>query len=288
MLAKGHKEPGMTRHLWIGAVLVATLAVPIVRAAEESASSYVIGPNDVLVVTVFNQPQLSGKYVVEADGMFTFPLLGRVKVGGMSVRAVEDEVRNRLGRGYLKDPLVSVAVDQYRSQQIFVIGEVRQPGGLAVSGAVTLIEALARAGSVTERAGGEVVIVRPKNGAAAGAPVLPSEKPSDSEVLHVDLQTLQQGAMAQNVALRGGDTIFVPRAATVFVTGQVRSAGEFVLRRNMTVRQAIALAGGMTDRGSGRRIQILRLVSGEEVTLDADQKDQVQAGDTIVVRERYF
>jgi polysaccharide biosynthesis/export protein len=273
----------------VACVMLLGLALLAVVEADQGTTAYVVGPNDVLAITVFNQPQLSGKYVVDAEGMFTFPLLGRVTAGGVTVQALEDELRARLGRGYLKDPLVSVAVDQYRSQQVFVIGEVRQPGGLQISGAMTLIEALARAGSVTDRAGPEIVVVRPREGASSAAVVpAPPGGATDSEVIQVNLQSLQQGVMAQNLTLRGGDTIFVPRAATVFVTGQVRSAGEYVMRKAMTVRQALALAGGVTDRGSSRRIQIVRQVDGDEVTLDVSLKDQVQPGDTIVVRERYF
>ena len=102
------------------------------------------------------------------------------------------------------------------------------------------------------------------------------------------MQNLQAGALSENVALRAGDTIFVPRAATVFVSGQVKSAGEYVIRTGMTVRQALALAGGVTDRGSTRRLQIIRQVDGKEVTLDVNLQTAVQQGDTVVVRERFM
>ena len=85
-----------------------------------------------------------------------------------------------------------------------------------------------------------------------------------------------------------GDTIFVPRAESVFVSGLVRTAGEYVIRKGMTVRQVLALAGGVTERGSTRRIQIIRQVDGVETTVGANLQDAVRAGDTIVVRERFF
>jgi polysaccharide export outer membrane protein len=105
----------------------------------------------------------------------------------------------------------------------------------------------------------------------------------------VNLQSLQSGALSQNVALRAGDTIFVPRAETVFVSGEVRNPGEYVMRSSgMTVRQALALAGGVSERGSSRRIQIVRVVNGKEETISATLQMTLKAGDTIVVQERYF
>jgi polysaccharide export outer membrane protein len=249
---------------------------------------YVAGPNDVLTITVFNQPQLSGKFAVESDGTLAFPLLGRVPVGGLSIRAVEDEIRRRLAGGYVKDPHVSVTMEQYRSQQVFVMGEVQKPGSLQFTGAMTLIEALARAGSTTERAGAEAVIVRSRTPESAVPATPPSGDTANAETIRVDLRSLQTGTLSQNVALRPGDTIFVPRAETVFVLGQVQKAGEYVLRRGMTVRQVLALAGGMTERGSTRRIQIIRTVDDKEVTIDVNLQTKVQPGDTIVVRDRLF
>jgi polysaccharide export outer membrane protein len=265
------------------------LLAALLQAVTPTASDprlYVVGPNDILAVTVYNQAQLTGKFAVEADGTFAFPLLGRVMAGGLSVRAVEDKVREGLAAGFLANPQVSVTIDQYRSQQIFVMGEVRQPGSLPFTGSMTLIEALSRAGSTTDHAGAEAVIVRGGNGGAPGP--APSPTTSSSETVRVNLLNLQRGALAQNVALRPGDTVFVPKAETVFVSGQVKVPGEYVIRPGMTVRQALALAGGVTDRGSMRRIQIIRTVDDKEVTLDVDLQKLLQAGDTIVVRERFF
>ena len=107
-------------------------------------------------------------------------------------------------------------------------------------------------------------------------------------MIRVNLQNLQAGTLSQNVTLRSGDTIFVPRAESVFVSGQVRTAGEYVIRKGMTVRQVLALAGGVTERGSTRRIQIIRQVNGVETTVGANLQDAVRPGDTIVVRERFF
>lgn len=270
-------------------LLAALQGASAAPAANDDHQLYVVGPNDVLTISVYNQPQLTGKFVVEADGTFAYPLLGRVAAGGLSIRAVEDKVRQGLAGGFLKDPQITVTVDQYRSQQIFVMGEVKQPGPLQFTGSMTLIEALARAGSVTERAGAEAVIVRSATGVAAPAPApVPAESTARGDTIRVDLQKLQSGTLAQNVTLRAGDTIFVPRAQTVFVSGQVRMPGEYAIRGAMTVRQALALAGGVTDRGSTRRVQIIRVVNGKEMTIGGDLQKTVEAGDTIVVNERFF
>lgn len=266
-----------------------------VPTAAAEPSQYIVGPSDSLAVTVYDQPQLSGKYMVQADGTFAFPLLGRVKVGGLAVQAIENELRARLSAGYLKNPQVGVSVDQYRSQQIFVMGEVRQPGGLQFTGSMTVIEALARAGSVTEQAGLEALIVRP---AAGGAPVADvatlqrvhasSEPAKDASVLRVNLENLQRGSATENMMLQAGDTIFVPRAELIFLSGLVNTSGAHPFRKGMTVRQALALGGGVNERGSTRRIQIVRTVDGQERTINASLQDLVQPGDTIVVRERLF
>jgi polysaccharide export outer membrane protein len=259
-------------------------------ASVAAVDDYIVGANDVLTITVFEQPQLSGRYIVQADGTFTFPLLGRLKAGGLTMQALENEVKERLIKGgLLKQPQVGVSVEQYRSQQIFVMGEVRQPGSLQFTGSMSIIEALAKAGSTTERAGTDAVILRSVNGKEApdAAAIERAQKSNDPNVIRVNLQNLQ-GALSQNVELRSGDTIFVPRAETVFVSGQVRTAGEYVIRGDMTVRQVLTLAGGVTDRGSTRRIQIIRRVNGVDTTISANLQDPVRSGDNVVVRESFF
>lgn len=275
-------------------VLLAVLLVASICAAQQLAE-YVVGPNDVLSITVVDQPTLTGKFVVRADGTFTLPLIERVKAGGLSLQAIEDDIRARLDKGYVKNPQVAVSVDQFRSQQIFVMGEVRQPGSLQFTGSMSLIEALARTGSTTERAGMEALVVRSTGGVPSREPaprdaaaIERARDSKDSEVIRVNIQNLQSGQLSQNVALRAGDTVFVPRAESVFVSGMVRTAGEYVIRKGMTVRQALALAGGVTERGSEGRVQIIRQVDGNETTISVTLQDLVRAGDTVVVRERFF
>jgi len=274
--------------LLLGASLFPAQASQTPQPAPQSKGSYVIGSHDVLLITVWDQADLSGKFTVEADGSFTFPLIGRIMAAGLTLRDLEGELRKRLADGYFKNPQVSVAVEQYRSQQIFVIGEVRSPGAYPLTGDMTLIEALARAGSTTVDAGGEAVIVKAPAGSPATAPLLPNQQDS-SEVIRVNIRDLQGGQLSQNVALNDGDTIFVPRAETIYVFGQVKNPGAYALKaRDTTVLQALSLAGGVTDRGSTNRIKIVRLVEGKKVELKAKLGDPVKPGDTIIVQERFF
>ena len=107
--------------------------------------------------------------------------------------------------------------------------------------------------------------------------------------MRVDLRALQNGLFANNAALRDGDTIFVPRAESIYVFGQVRNPGAYALQqRNTTVLQALSLAGGVADRGSMTRIRIVRLVAGNKKELRVSLSDVVQAGDTLIVPERYL
>src|SRR5438105_10729004 len=115
-----------TRIQQILAVVLTLTVAPVTLRGQ--SNDYVLGAQDVLGITVWNQPDLTGKFTVEVDGTFTFPFVGRVKVGGLTLRQVENELRDRLGEGYFKNPQVSVAIDSYKSQRIFVVGEVRSPG----------------------------------------------------------------------------------------------------------------------------------------------------------------
>jgi len=267
---------------------LALILVLLTGVARAQVNNYVVGPQDVLAITLFDQQDLSGKYTVEADGTFTFPLIGRVKAGGMTLRDVEQALRTKLSDGFFKNPQVSVSVEQYRSQRIFVVGEVRAPGPYPIVGDMTLIEALARAGSTTEHAAGEVLIVRSGSGARPSGPVLPDQG-SGNEVIRVDVKALQSGQLAKNPALGDGDTIFVPRAESVYVFGQVHNPGAYTLQpRTTTVLQALSLAGGVTDRGATGRIRIVRVVDGKKTELRVTLEEAVLPGDTIIVPERFF
>lgn len=275
---------------WILSCFGVFVLIANVSVASGQTRDYVVGAPDTLTITVWNQPNLSGKFSVEADGTFTFPLIGRVKAGGLTLRETETELNRRLGEGYLKNPQVSVSVETYRSQQIFIVGEVRSPGAYPLTGNMTLIEALARAGSTTSDASGEALILRAQHGSSAG-PAQQAETQSGEtrDVVRVQLDELETGAWTQNIRLQDGDTIFISRTVSLYVFGQVKSPGAYRMPGGATVLQALSLAGGVTDRGSTARIKIIRLINGkktEENKVKLD--DPVRPGDTIIVPERYF
>jgi polysaccharide export outer membrane protein len=264
---------------------VAILLSGAVSAQSQSAADYTIGAQDVLTIQVFDQPDLGGKYAVEADGTFSFPLIGRVKAGGLSLRNFEEALKKKLADGYFKNPQVTVAVEQYRSQRVFVMGEVRSPGPVPLTGGMTLIEALARAGSTLPSASGEVAIVRAPD---ANGPVLPNGADERQEIARASIRDLEAGMLKQNIELRDGDTIFVPRAETVYVFGQVKNPSAYAIQKDTTVLQALSLAGGVTENGAMNRIKIVRIVNDIKVELKVKLTDIVKPGDTIIVPERYF
>jgi polysaccharide export outer membrane protein len=268
--------------LLIRLLCVLAMAAPAVAQQAETAN-YVIGPEDVLNVTVFGEPALSGRFRVENDGSFNYPFLGRVRANGQSLSGLAGVLKTKLSDGYLRNPQVTVDVEQFRSQSVFVMGEVRSPGKYALSGSISLLEVLAQAGSITTSAGSEIVILHPKS-PAQGAVTLAAA--GDADIVRISLREIEAGRLSQNVAIRDGDTIFVPKAERFFVVGLVRNPGSFPLEENMTVLQALSVAGGVTERGSSRRVRVTRIVDGQRKEFDAKLGDAIKAGDTITVRQR--
>jgi polysaccharide export outer membrane protein len=150
-----------------------------------------------------------------------------------------------------------------------------------------LIEALARAGSTTQDAGGEALIVRAQAGRQVAGPVMPDDD-EGTEVLRVDIKEMQSGRLSQNVRLQDSDTVFVPRAELVYVFGQVKNPGAYPLQKGTTVLQALSLAGGVSDRGAIGRVKVARIVNGKRIELKVRLEDVVAAGDTLIVPERFF
>ena len=274
----------------ISGVLVA-IGLLVTHAASplsaQSAADYVIGPQDILLIQVFDQPDLGGKYTVEADGTFTFPMIGRVKAGSLTLRGFERELKVRLADGYFRSPQVTVAVEQYRSQRVFVMGEVRQPGPVALTGGMTLIEALARAGSTLPTSSGEVSIVRAARAKGEDGPAMPGQDAA-TELFRASIRDLQSGSLSQNIELHDGDTIFVPRAELVYVFGEVKNPGGYAVQKSTTVLQALSLAGGVTEHGAMNRVQVMRMVKGQKVETRVKLTDLVRPEDTIIVPQRYF
>ena len=266
------------------ALLSAQSSSPVSSGHDNRPSDYVVGPQDVLKITVFDEPTMSGSYRVDADGSFQYPMLGRVAAGGRSVRDIEQMLRTKLEDGYIKRAQVAVDVDQFRSRSVFVVGEVRSPGKYPMTGQMSLIEALAAAGSTTSAASTDVLILRPRD-AGATQPLTPDQV-ERTNVERINLADLQLGRLSENVTLKEGDTIFVPKAEKFYMTGQIKNPGAYTYERGLTVLQAISLAGGLTDKGSNRRLKVIRTLNGRKTEQGIDLNDLVQPGDTLVIPQR--
>jgi polysaccharide biosynthesis/export protein len=266
------------------AVVIATFLAG--RLGAQTSDAYRVGPRDVLAIAVFGHPELSGKMTVAADGTVTFPLLGPLNVSERTTAEIAADLVGRLSDGILKKPQVSVEIAEYMSRRIFVIGEVRTPGLLALNGSTTLLEALSRAGSLTEEAGGEVLVLRP-TAAPAASPVVPGQA-GVTELGRVSVQELRSGTLPANIDLRDGDTVFVPRAELVRVLGNVRSPGAYRFEPGLTALRAVYLAGGVSELGTTGRLEITRIIRGRETKLKAKPEDRVQPGDTVIVGTRRF
>ena len=169
-------------------------------------------------------------------------------------------------------PQVSVEVVEYRSQSVFVTGEVRAPNKYSLQGNSTLMDVLTLAGSITTNAGNWVQITHARQGVDALGPSASAEYD-----MRVNLRDIQTGK-AQNIKMRDGDTIFVPKAERIFVVGQVRNTGPVTFEEGMTVFEAIAAAGGITEKGSNSRISIIRIEKGQRREIDAQSDRRVEAG----------
>ena len=259
---------------------------PTAGRSSEAHPDYVVGFLDVLSISMLGEADLARTIAVDADGTFDFPYVGRVKAAGLTLRTIKALIEKKLvDGGYFVSPQVTVEVAKYRSQNVYVLGEVRVPGQYALTGGVTVLQVLAAAGSPTAAAAGYVVITRP---AGVGSP-LPESEPGGGSSLRVSMKELQSGQIPEGFLLRDGDSINVPRAESVYVTGYVKAPGPYVVEGSLTVMQAIAMAGGPTERGATGRVKIFRRVGDtvEEVK-NVKLSDLVKPGDTIQVPQRYF
>jgi polysaccharide export outer membrane protein len=215
-------------------------------------------------------------------------MLGRLQVAGRTSRDIEAVITKALEDGYVRRPTVAVEVQEFRSRTIFILGQVRNAGKYPLQGEMNVVEALSMAGSITPDASKEIRIIRPRQAAPANTPALP-DAPGDAEVLKVDLKEIEDGNIAANLPLLDGDTIYVPDADRFFIMGHVRTPGSYVLERGMTVQQAIAVAGGITERGSNRRLKIKRedpKRPGSFIEVDVRLSDRIQPGDTVIIPQR--
>jgi polysaccharide export outer membrane protein len=238
-------------------------------------------------VTVYGHEDLSQTIVIQPDGSFVFPLLGTIQVVRATPSELAGHLAKMLGKGLIRDPQVSVVVQDFKSQVVFAVGEVTKPGSYPLAGDTTVVEILARAGPLSANAGSEVVVVRPKG--KVDRPLLPNDVGGyEAEVLRVDMREVRAGHLEKNLKLRANDTVFVPEASRIFVSGEVRNPGAFPFAPGLTIRQAIALAGGFTADASTKNARVVRPSSGRSEPIKMSLDEPIQAGDTIVVKAKLF
>jgi len=257
--------------IWMLALLLTALSGSV--AAEDVQ----LGPGDVLKISVYGNPDLSLETRVSESGSISYPLIGDVAVGGMTTAAAEKKISGLLeGGGFIRDAQVNINVAVLQSQQVSVLGQVLRPGRYPIDGRRNLTDILALAGGINPDGGDTITLVRSRNG-----------KTSREVIDLVDM--MRTGDMKQNLDLVGNDVIFVERAARFYIYGEVQRPGMYRLERDMTVLQALSSGGGLSMRGTERRIRIKRRdAEGKLQVLPAEQDDLLQTNDVVYVQESLF
>lgn len=258
----------------------------------DADTDYILGAEDLLDIQVAGVDALTRIVRISDAGKITLPLLGEVRAAGLSRSALERDLAVRLEERYLNDAQVSVFIKEYGSKMVSVLGAVMKPGRYTMTSRRTLLDMLSEAGGLKDDAAPFAVITR--------KPAGPDAPP---ETLRVDLNALLYDARSDlNLEITQGDLINVPRDRPmyVYVHGAVNKPGEFETpsSRPLTLLQAIAKAGGTTDRAALKKVQLLRRrEDGSQETIPIDLKaimrgqveDPVlQDGDVVVVQETYF
>ena len=273
-------------------LLAPTIRTTAFAESPGDAEGYSIGASDVIEVFVYDHPELSKSLSVSPDGYISFPLIGRIEVNGLSVTALQTLLENKLGEDYLVNPQVSLIIKEYRSQKVYVLGEVSKPGLYEISGPTTLLEAISRAGGLSELAGKRVLVTHPgQEGAATDR---------KKEPIMIDLtRLLEAGDTSLNLLLDGGDVVHVPRANSFYVLGEIQKPGIYTMAEGMTILRAITMAGGFTKFAAAGRTKVIRVREGKEetividmneITKKGDRRDDIhlQPDDMIIVPESFF
>jgi polysaccharide biosynthesis/export protein len=260
--------------VWV-CIVVAMLAA---SAQGEEAAEYRLGAGDNIRISVFQNPNLSLETRVSEDGTINYPLIGLVRIGGMPVARAEQTIAQALESGnYLARPQVHILPVQIRSSQVSVLGAVNSPGRFPMETFNTRVsEVIALAGGIATT-GADVAIL---SGQRAG-------KPFRKEI---DIPSLFRGnRQDDDVVVAGGDVIYVDRAPQFYVYGEVQKPGAYRLERGMTVRQALAQGGGLTQRGTERSLRLHRRNGGGEPEVITPKLDrEIQADDVLHVGESLF
>jgi polysaccharide export outer membrane protein len=265
--------------------------------ANSSTHDYRIGAEDLLELAVFEAPELDRTLRVSANGQISLPLLGSSQAAGLTSRELEVVIQELLRRSYMKDPHVSVFVKDMQSHPVSVFGAVKKPGVFQIRGSKRLIEVLSMAEGLSDDAGGTVVVMRQAqpagttdqmaDGGSASAPALQEKAGNGAatqavaggsvsrETLNINLKDLLNSPDSRtNVLIYPGDVIKVTPAGVVYVVGEVKKPGGFVLKtnENISVLQALALAEGPTRTSARSRVRIIRNdgITGARIEIPID------------------
>ena len=247
-------------------ILIGLVLMVVALPAAAQGSGEKLGVGDAVRVTVFQQPDLTTETRITERGTIGLPLVGEVKVAGLTPAAAAAQVAAEFKKGqFLKNPQVALALTTVRSRQVSVLGMVARPGRYPLDDSSSrLADVIAAAGGVGATGADAVTVIR------------------DGKEQKVNL-------LGKPFELKGGETIYVERAPVFYVYGEVPRSGAYRLEPGMTVMQAIAAGGGITPRGSDRRLKLRRPgAGGKIVETDAKLHDAVKADDVIYVKEAIF
>jgi polysaccharide export outer membrane protein len=269
---------GFMRHLLRCLALLCCFGWVAAAAQPANKTEPVLGVGDVVKISVFQNPDLATEARISETGQISFPLLGTVPIAGLTVSAAQQKLEKLLRDGaFVNNPQVTIQTTQIRSSQLSILGQVAKPGRYPIDiVGSTVSEMIATAGGVLPGGADVVTLV----GKRDGKPVK----------LDIDLPAILQAGQAQlDVPVENGDILYVDRAPSIYIYGEVQRPGQLRLERGMTLTQALAAGGGLTPRGTERGIQVRRKdASGVVKVVEVHPNDPLQNGDVIYVRESIF
>lgn len=276
------ENPSISASKKLNKEIAESALVAKIRSEEEP---YVLGHGDKLSITVFRIDDLNATLRINADGYSILPLLGRLKLGGLTVSEAENLIASELQRDYVQNPQVSLYVDEYRSQEITVMGEVNSPDIYNVERPRSIMELLSMAGGVSDNAADMIRISTKKLDETSGELV--------RQNLLIDVNSmLSAGDALYDIRLSGGDAIYVPEAGVVYIEGAVEKPGAYKISGNLNVLQALSLAGGAEWAANQNQVRIIRNIDKTPKSLNVslakirDQKEDdiaLQDGDIVIV-----
>jgi polysaccharide biosynthesis/export protein len=253
--------------------------VPASAASAPARPEAILGVGDVLKITVYQNADLTVDGVrISEVGQINFPLIGSVALGGLTVSAAEQKIAKALrDGGFVLRPQVTIQIGQIRSSQISILGQVGKPGRFPIETVGARVsEMIAAAGGVLPGGADVVTLVGTRN----GQPIK----------LDIDMPAILQSGKAElDIAVENGDIIYVDRAPSAYIYGEIQRPGIFRLERGMTLMQALAQSGGLTARGTQRGIKVHRRdAKGTVNIIEINMNDPVLRDDVIYVKESLF